>query len=174
MSIDGCTHTFSDLAQTVLPAHMARLNEAIQHPWPASDFSQPGQGVATLAKRWGVPADFSGCYVLLDGTTPIYVGISRGVLNRLRQHMLGKDHFSASLAFAVARKRHGSPKGTRKQLMNADETPDFGTAFEQAQLYLRGLSVSAIRIDNPLELYIFEAYAAMELETTEWNTFRTH
>lgn len=106
MPIDGCTHSFSELAGTVLPAHMARLNAAMQQPWTASAFSQPGQGVAALAKYLGLKSDFSGCYVLLDETQPIYVGISRGVLNRLRQHMLGKDHFSASLAFAIARKRH--------------------------------------------------------------------
>ena len=31
-----------------------------------------------------------------------------------------------------------------------------------------------VDIENPLELYVFEAYAAMALGTFEWNTFRTH
>ena len=36
------------------------------------------------------------------------------------------------------------------------------------------MSVAFIEIENPLELYVFEAFAAMTLGTHEWNTFRTH
>jgi len=54
------------------------------------------------------------------------------------------------------------------------EDAGFRGEFEKAQQYLRGLSVAFIEIENPLELYVFEAYAAMALDTAEWNTFRTH
>jgi hypothetical protein len=47
-------------------------------------------------------------------------------------------------------------------------------AFNDAQQLLRGSCVAFIEITNPLELYLFEAYCAMELDTAEWNTFRTH
>ncbi|MBT9391785.1 GIY-YIG nuclease family protein [Hymenobacter sp. NST-14] len=171
MSIDGCGHSFADLAATILPAHMTRLKEAMQHPWPASVFSQPGQGVAKTARHLGLKSDFSGCYVLLDQGQPVYVGISRNVLVRLRQHLTRQDHFAASLAFAMAKKAHGVAVGTRGMLMS---NIDFGSAFQQAQAYLRSLSVATVEIENPLELYVFEAYAAMELGTAEWNTFRTH
>ena len=40
--------------------------------------------------------------------------------------------------------------------------------------YLASLSVSFVPIENTLELYVFEAFAAMSLRTHEWNTFRTH
>ncbi len=50
----------------------------------------------------------------------------------------------------------------------------FKQAFEQAKAYLAGLQVAFVDIDNPLELYVFEAYAAISLRTYEWNTFRTH
>ena len=118
-----------------------------------------------------IASDFSGCYVLLDGKTAVYVGISRKVLHRLRQHMLGKDHFAASLAYAMAKKGHTLPLGTRKKSM---QDVNFADAFKASQEYLRGLLVAAVAIENPLELYVFEAYAAMELGTAEWNTFRTH
>ncbi len=52
--------------------------------------------------------------------------------------------------------------------------PAFRAAFEEAQTLLRGCTVAFIEIPNPLELYLFEAYCAMELDTCEWNTFRTH
>jgi hypothetical protein len=34
--------------------------------------------------------------------------------------------------------------------------------------------VATIPIENPVELYLFEVYAALALGTSRWNTFRTH
>jgi hypothetical protein len=34
--------------------------------------------------------------------------------------------------------------------------------------------VAAVKIENPVELYVFEAYVAMKLGTSRWNTFKTH
>lgn len=50
----------------------------------------------------------------------------------------------------------------------------FRNAFDEAKALLRDCAVAFIEIDSPLELYLFEAYCAMELDTCEWNTFRTH
>jgi hypothetical protein len=92
------------------------------------------------------------------------------VLGRLRQHFTGKTHFDASLVYAIAKKRLPT-KGKRAGVM---KNPDFQKAFESAQAYLRSLHVSFVEIANPLEMYVFEAFAAIELGTCEWNTFRTH
>jgi hypothetical protein len=46
--------------------------------------------------------------------------------------------------------------------------------FNAAKRYIRGLGAAFIEIDNPLELYLFEAYCAMELDTSKHNTFETH
>lgn len=51
---------------------------------------------------------------------------------------------------------------------------DFLRAFAEAQALLLDCHVAFVEIENPLELYLFEAYCAMELDTCEWNTFRTH
>ncbi len=51
---------------------------------------------------------------------------------------------------------------------------DFQVGFAEAQQYIRELNVAFIEISNPLELYLFEAFSAMELDTSEWNTFKTH
>lgn len=170
MHIDGCTHSFEDLVSQVLPAHLERLRAALLTPWPASAFTLPKTGPKTLATRFGLEGDFSGCYTLLEGGRPVYVGISRGVLGRVRQHMLGRSHFDASLAYLIAQRRCPT-KGKRSANM---EKADFRVAFDEAQAYLRGLNVAADHIDNPLELHVFEAYAAMALGTSEWNSFRTH
>lgn len=149
---------------------MSALKLAVASPHAASLFSAPGNGPKSIAKLIAREGDFSGCYVLLDRTTPIYVGISRSVLARLRQHFLGKTHVDASLAYAMAQ-RHTPTRGQRSHAM---AQPAFQQAFAAAQAYLRQLSVAFVEIDNPLELYLFEAYAAMELATHQWNTFRTH
>lgn len=52
--------------------------------------------------------------------------------------------------------------------------PEFRTVFDRVRTDLRKMSVAFIEIENPVELYLFEAYAALSLHTWEWNTFRTH
>jgi hypothetical protein len=170
MYIDNCQHTFEILASEVLPGHMERLKAAIAQSKPGSRFADPVIGPRTLARNLGLQQDFSGCYVLLEGETAKYVGISRKVLSRLRQHFRGKTHFDASLAYSVAQRKVPT-EGRRSEVM---AKPAFQDAFQEAQRYLQGLSVAYVDIENPLELYVFEAYAAMALGTFEWNTFRTH
>ena len=170
MYIDDCSHSFDHLANIVLPAHMARLREQLLLAKPALEFAAEKEGPASVARRFGLSGDFSGCYVLIEADRPIYVGISRKVLSRLRQHLRGKTHFDASLVYAVAQRRCPTP-GHRSTVM---ESPVFQRAFADAQAYLCSLRVAFVQIENPLELYVFEAYAAMNLGTYEWNTFRTH
>jgi predicted GIY-YIG superfamily endonuclease len=170
MRIDDCIHTFEDLALKVLPEHFRKLDSSLRTPWPANLFSRTGFGSKALAIHLGFSGDFSGCYVLTESSRPVYVGISRNVLTRVRQHMLGRTHFDASLAYAIAQKKCPT-KGQRSTAM---ETECFIAAFSEAQAYLRTLHVAAVQIVNPVELYVFEAFAAMALGTSEWNTFRTH
>lgn len=170
MYVDDCQHTFEELARIVLPAHMERLTVALQTPRPASVFAAVGKGCVSIMRELGLSSDFSGCYVLIDRGRPKYVGISRSVIARLRQHMWGKTHFDASLAYSIAQRRTPT-KGGRSVAM---KRPAFQTEFAKAQADLRKFDVAYVDISNPLELYVFEAYAAVTLGTFEWNTFRTH
>lgn len=101
---------------------------------------------------------------------PFYVGISRSVVSRLRQHGTGTTHFSASLAHRMACQKIPHTK----QRSEAMQDKAFRPAFHEAQRQLRDSAVAFVEIENPLELYVFEAYCAMELDTCQWNTFRTH
>src|SRR5579859_4632652 len=166
--IDACTSTFSRLAEEVLPRYMAQLRTTMAQPRSLSEFCDCG--IKTMIDRLGLKVDFSGCYVLIRDGKPFYVGISRGVLKRLRQHGNGSTHFDASLAYRMACEK-APHKMTRDDAM---KDPRFRQAFDQAQALLRGSSVAFVEIENSLELYLFEAYCAMELDTCEWNTFRTH
>jgi hypothetical protein len=50
----------------------------------------------------------------------------------------------------------------------------FLAAFEQEKSRIRAMDVAVVPVENPVELYLFEVYAALELRTALHNTFRTH
>ncbi|MDO8963941.1 MAG: hypothetical protein Q7W30_05535 [Coriobacteriia bacterium] len=170
MTIDGCPYDFATLAADVLPARMRELRAHMLSPVSMSEFAVPGHGPKTIARRHGFDGDVSGCYVFMDGGAPIYVGISRHVFERLAQHVGRGDHLTATLAYRMA--AHDAPHGRWAATAMAD--PTFRAVFDSRRAYLAGLDVAVVEIPNPLELYLFEAYAAMELETSHWNTFATH
>jgi predicted GIY-YIG superfamily endonuclease len=170
MPIDACTSTFAELAASVLPSFMVTMRAALERPHALGEFCTPGIGVKSILRYLGRSRDFSGCYVLLRELKPFYVGISRGVIARLRQHSTGSTEFNATLAYRMANEKVPHEK-TRREAM---QDSAFRAAFNEAQALLRGCKVAFIEIANPLELYLFEAYCAMALDTCEWNTFRTH
>jgi len=51
---------------------------------------------------------------------------------------------------------------------------EFFAKFKISQTRLASMSVAYVEIQNDLELYLFEAYAAMKLDTSDFNSFRTH
>lgn len=173
MPIDNCTHTFAELSATVLPAHLERLKAALQSPMPATTFAEFTTARGALAKigeTIGRTTDFPGCYVLLDEDRPVYVGISRGVIKRLLQHLNFDTHSAASLVYKIA-SMDFPHEMKRDQAMKDDQ---FREVFLTAQGRLREMSVAFVQIDNDLELYLFEVMASMHLDTDVWNTFRTH
>lgn len=170
MPIDQYEHSFEHLATTELQQYMATLEQAMKQQISMSEFAIDGVGVAALTQRFGLEADFPGCYVLSEQDKPIYVGISKNVLQRLRQHVRGSTHFDASLAYRIAAQKmpHGN---TRSKAM---ETVEFKAQFNAAKEYIRSLNVGFVKIINPLALYVFEPYCAMRFDTGIWNTFETH
>jgi hypothetical protein len=162
--------TFQQLVTEELQADMARMHEAMDTAYPMTLFAQRGVGPKSILRELDLDEDFGGCYVLMDGKQPIYVGISRTVIRRLLQHVKGNTHYDASLAYQMACKR--CPHSlSRDQAM---EDPGFVEAFNEAKSYLESLSVAFVPFYNHVELYLFEVYCSMELGTSEWNSFRTH
>ena len=174
MSVDDCEHTFHELAHVVLPGYLKDLRQKMAFSVPMADFGIKGVGPVTLRRRFNLDKEPSGCHVLTDEGRPVYVGISRAVITRLREHVLGTDHMTATLAYKIAATRH--PHGMTATL--AMEDREFRLRFQESRDYLMGLSTAWVEIPNPLELYFFEPYCAMELGTGinmgGWNTFVTH
>ena len=135
-----------------------------------STFAEAGVGPATIAQRLGRRGDFSGCYVLMDAGVPVYVGISRSVLSRLRSHVLGRGSEDATLAYSMA----CAVKPHTRSRTQAMADPAFRCVFDEQKARLKTLDVVFVEIDNAFEMHIFEAYCALELDTYVWNTFATH
>ena len=102
MPIDNCVHTFEKLAASVLPNHFKLLKAAIQSPTAADTFFGFKSVTKEILSRLNRSTDFPGCYVFIDGEKSIYVGISRGVIKRLVQHLNFDTHYSASLVYRMA------------------------------------------------------------------------
>jgi len=137
-----------------------------------------GIGLATALKKLSEEKlitdakDFQGIYVFSTNDTPFYVGISQHVIERIGQHVKGKNHFSSSFCYRLGAnvylKEHGvCHEGGRKGL-------DFLKYVEPTKIQLMNCEVAFYEVEDCLELYLFEVYLAMELGTLYYNTFKTH
>jgi predicted GIY-YIG superfamily endonuclease len=149
---------------------MSALRTAIASPFQAAALVGFKSATREALKAVNRTTDFPGCYVFLDVATPIYVGISRTVVKRLTQHLNGGSHYVASLVYRMASTAY--PHELKRDQAMKDE--QFKVEFVKHQAALRQMRFAFVPITNDLELYIFEAYAAMALDTAQWNTFRTH
>ncbi len=124
-----------------------------------------------LTKDGTEKIDFRGLYVFFVDSTPFYVGISKGVIGRILQHLKGKSHYTSTLAFKIGlivyEFRNGHQYvGKRKQF-------DFKNFVEPAKTFLMKQKVALFNIDNVEELAIFEIFCSIKLGT--WlNDFETH
>lgn len=116
-------------------------------------------------------------YLFSEGKNHLYVGRTRRLRNRLRQHSIaGAQHNQAVFAFKLAREATGqmiatySAQGSRKAL-SAD--PSFDTAFSQAKNRVRNMDLRFVEETDPLRQALLEIYASVVLGT-KYNDFDTH
>lgn len=50
----------------------------------------------------------------------------------------------------------------------------FMEQFRAVRGELQKCKVAFVEIGDPITMYLFEAYAAVQLDTCQWTTFRTH
>ncbi len=118
-----------------------------------------------LAQSTSLPAS-PGCYVVIFDNRPQYVGIGKNLRSRVRQHLTA-DPSGANLAVRIA------AKSLNLTTARAKSHPDFQEAFAKAQTKLHDALMAWVQIDNPLVMYLFEPYAAMQFDTGEFNRFDT-
>jgi hypothetical protein len=114
---------------------------------------------------------------LLSEEHPIYVGQTRNLRRRLRQHggMSSREN-QASLAFNIARRKAADRPSFNvhltRRVLEAD--PAFAQLFEEARARVARMQVRYVEIDDPELRTVFEVYAAVAFGTAEHNSFETH
>lgn len=116
-------------------------------------------------------------YLLSEKENHLYVGRTRRLRNRLRQHSVaGAQHNQAVFAFKLARETTGrltaaySSVGSRVALLA--ETA-FGEAFKQAKTRVRNMDLRFVEEADPTRQALLEIYASVVLRT-KYNDFDTH
>ncbi|MBI3512277.1 MAG: GIY-YIG nuclease family protein [Bacteroidetes bacterium] len=115
--------------------------------------------------------DFIGLYVFLNDNCPFYVGISKGVIGRIFQHTKGHNHNTSTLAYNIGLIRYELLTG-QKHLGDRKEL-NFKTEVEPVKEFLLRQKIALLPIDNHEELYLFEIFCSMKLQTF-LNKFETH
>ncbi|QWX85034.1 hypothetical protein H0I23_05200 [Cellulophaga sp. HaHaR_3_176] len=114
--------------------------------------------------------EFKGLYVFgreeNGKVIPVYVGISRTVYRRLRQHGFGKLHNQCSLAYLMS--KHENDKIDRSNIHK-----NFNEILICKKENVKSFKVALYAIEKDYELYFTEVALAGILKT-KWNSFRTH
>ena len=114
-----------------------------------------------------------GIYVFYELGQPVYVGRTRNLRRRLRQHShRGSTHYSASFAFLIARRQADLPKVPRMTRQQVAEQLD--SLFSLCRQRVGCMQVRWVREEDPVIQSLLEVYAAVTLRTTEhYNSFQT-
>lgn len=171
--VDGCARSFEEIATDRLPMHFRELEKSIDAPRKSSAMARVRKVSPLHLSTLDLANDFSGCYVFIEDSKPIYVGISRGVVQRIMQHVHGARPNQASLAYRMAAAERW-PTGPRPTIELAMQDERMAQLFMDAKAKLATMSVATVQIECPVELCLFEVYAAMRLGTGVHNSFRTH
>ena len=117
-----------------------------------------------------------GVYVFYEDEKPMYVGRTNNMSGRLNRHSNpSSGHNSATFAFNIA-KREAIEQGMKVQLKRSqlEVDPAFSRLFLKAKARVSKMPVRVIEINDPIVQTLFEVYAAICLDTREYNDFDTH
>jgi predicted GIY-YIG superfamily endonuclease len=116
-------------------------------------------------------------YLFSEGSRHLYVGRTKNLRQRLRQHSIpGSQHNQAVFAFRLARESTGSlaaaytVSGSRAALCAQNE---FGSAFILAKERVRNMDVRYVEEKDALRQALLEIYVSVVLKTP-YNDFETH
>ena len=114
--------------------------------------------------------ELKGLYIFGENTdgkvTPVYIGISRSIYKRLRNHAFGKLHNQCSLAYLMA--KHDNP-----DIERANIHKNFQDELNTKKDIIQNYKVVLIPVKKDYDLYFLEVALAGILKT-KWNSFRTH
>lgn len=115
-----------------------------------------------------------GIYVLYEEGLPVHVGRTRNLRKRLQGHC-SQSHYHASFAFKRARIKTGFKAdyrpGNSRQVLAQNEL--FKPVFLEQVETIRKMTYRFLAVNEPVDQYLLELYAAMELGTS-MDEFDTH
>ncbi len=116
--------------------------------------------------------EVKGLYIFYEDNKPIYIGISRSILKRLKSHFLGKIHNEATLAYIMIRHKHEGAHGFYNgERANLDLFKSDRTLLQKEMM--TNWKIAIIPETDNYKMYFFEIYLACHLKTI-WNSFETH
>lgn len=124
-----------------------------------------------VTKKGKEKEDFKGIYIFLYHKIPFYVGISKGVIGRILQHVKGNNHFTSTLAYNIALLQY--EKKFDKEYIGERKKFDFKNNVTPVKKFLLHQQIAFLPIFCDEELYLFEIYCAMKYGTM-LNSFETH
>ena len=111
-------------------------------------------------------------YVFYECGHPIYVGRTRHIQERIRQHGDPSSRKeSATFAFQLLKDKVPTQKRTRAEIER-----DYASEFAHERERIRKMSVRAVEVEDRVVQTFFELYAILALDTMKYNAnaFRTH
>jgi len=118
----------------------------------------------------------SGVYVFYREGNPLYVGRSNRLKERIQEHgRPSSDHYSATLAFSMAKERVNFNRNKRRLATRneLEKASGFKKEFFLARKQVAEMQVKVIEIEDQITQALFEIYAALTLNT-KYNDFGTH
>jgi len=109
--------------------------------------------------------------IFLHNNKPFYFGISQGVINRILQHIKGKTHNQATLAFNMGLIYYKLIN--KNDFRGKREDFDFNKYVDPMKDYLLKQKIAFININNDDGLSLFEIYCSIKYKTI-LNSFETH
>lgn len=130
----------------------------------------------SMAPLAGVLPVAAGVYLFSEDETPMYVGQTRNLRRRISQHGGPTSrHNQAVFAFNLAKKDPdlaGRLPDVTRAALELDEA--FAEVFRRHRERVAAMEIRFVLIDDPQLRTVFEVYAAMALNTLEYNSFDTH
>ena len=115
-----------------------------------------------------------GVYLISEGDTPLYVGRTRNLQRRLRDH-LSTSVIKAALAVRIARTEADLPanhKPERSALQLYRTSDRFRAEFDDARRRIGTMQARYVLVEDDVDQTLLEICAAVELNTP-YNSFRT-